>query len=174
MAKNKRGKPSRYETEIKDKIPAVQGWAMQGLLNKQIAEKLGIHISTLCDYKNKYPEFAEALKRGREVADFEVVNSLHENATGYWRTEQVVSQKRTVSYNSEGKRVETTEPVIVEIQRWYPANVTAQIYWTKNRMPQEWSDKKESNVNVGDGNITFNILPASQRPPEEDEENEDD
>lgn len=173
MAKSKGGRPSRYETEIKDKLPAVQGWAMQGLDKKQIASNLGIHISTLCEYQNKYKEFAEALKKGREVANFEVVNALHENATGYWRTEQVVSQKRTVGYNKEGKRIETTEPVIVEVQRWYPANVTAQIYWTKNRMPTEWCDKKDIGAKIDDGTITFNIVAASQRPPEEEEESEE-
>ena len=80
-----------------------------------------------------------------------------------------MSQKKTVSYNAEGKRVETTEPVIVEVERWYPANATAQIFWLKNRMPQEFSDRKEVKADVGDGNIVFNIMPASQRPPEEEE-----
>lgn len=166
-------RPSKYETHVLPKLAAVQGWAMQGLTNEQIAKNLGIHKATLCDYQNKYSEFAEALKKGKEVADFEVVNSLHENATGYWKTEQVVSQKKTVGYNDQGKRVEVTEPVIVEVKRWYPPNVTAQIYWTKNRMPQEWSDRKEVGAQLsGDGSITFNIMPASQRPPE-DEENEE-
>ena len=164
-------RPNRYETEIKDKLAAVQGWAMQGLNNEQIAHNIGINIATLYDYKKKYSEFADALKKGREVADLEVVNALHENATGYWRTEQVVSTKKTVGYNKEGKRVEVTEPCVVEVQKWYPANVTAQIYWTKNRMPKDWSDKREVGAELqGDGSITFNIMPASQRPPEESEE----
>lgn len=171
MAKKKSGRPSRYDTEIKDKLPAVQGWAMHGFTKAQIADKLGIHISTLCEYQNKYSEFAEALKKGKEVADYEVVNSLHENATGYWRKEQVVSSKKTVGYNKEGKRIEVTEPVVVEVDRWYPANVTAQIYWTKNRMPKEWSDKKDAGAQLdGAGSITFNIMPASQRPQEDESE----
>ena len=164
-------RPSKYETEVKDKLPAVQGWAMQGLNNEQIAHNLGINIATLYKYKAQHTELNEALKKGREVADFEVVNALHENATGYWRTEQVVSQKKTVSYNDQGKRVETIEPCIVEVKKWYPPNTTAQIYWTKNRIPKDWSDRKEVGAELqGDGSITFNIMPASQRPPEESEE----
>ena len=164
-------RPSKYETEIKDKLPAVQGWAMQGLNNEQIAHNLGINIATLYKYKAQHTELNEALKKGREVADFEVVNAMHENATGYWRKEQVVSQRRKVYYNEQGKRVEETEPCVVEVDKWYPPNVTAQIYWTKNRMPKDWSDRKEVGAELqGDGSITFNIMPASQRPPEESEE----
>ena len=167
-------RPSKYETHVKPKLAAVQGWAMQGLNNEQIAKNLGINIATLYKYKADNEELNEALKKGREVADFEVVNALHENATGYWKEEQIVSQKKTVSYNKEGKRIEVTEPCIVTVEKWYPPNVTAQIYWTKNRMPKEFSDRKEVGAELkGDGSITFNIMPASQRPPDEDEESEE-
>jgi hypothetical protein len=75
-----RGRPNLYETEIKDKLILVEGWARDGLTNEQIAENLGIHVSTLCEYQNKYPEFKEALKNGKEVIDFQVENALLKKA----------------------------------------------------------------------------------------------
>lgn len=174
MANRKEGRPSRYETEIKHMIPAVMGWYMKGVSKEKIAkELLGISVSTLYKYQNEHIEFSECFKKGKEVADYEVVNALHRNATGYWNKEEVVSTKKTVSYNEKGRRIEITEPVVVEINKWHPPNVTAQIYWTKNRIPQEFNDKKEVGAEIsGSGGITFNIMPASQRPPE-DEENEE-
>ena len=40
---------------------------------------MGISVSTLCEWKNKFPELSEALKKGREVADYIVENELFES-----------------------------------------------------------------------------------------------
>lgn len=50
-------------------------------------------------------------------------------------------------------------------------NATMAIFLGKNWLGQK--DKQEVKTELGgDGNIVFNIMPASQRPPEEDEEEE--
>lgn len=41
---------------------------------------MGISKSTLYDWKNKYSEFSAALKRGKEVVDYQVENALLKNA----------------------------------------------------------------------------------------------
>ena len=66
--------------DVKDKLILVEGWARDGLTNEQIADNLGINQDTLYTYKKKYPEFSEALKKGKEVVDFEVENALLKNA----------------------------------------------------------------------------------------------
>lgn len=156
--KGKGGRPSRYDTEIKDKLPAIQGWARNGLSIEQIAHNLGIHKATLCKYKNEHDELNDALKKGREVADFEVENALHKRATGY----DVVEVKEEYS-DKDGKKVTKTV-------RHIPPDVGAAAFWLKNRKPNEWRDKREIGAELqGDGSIVFNIMPASQRPPEEEE-----
>lgn len=70
---------SRWE-DVKDKLVLVEGWARSGLTDEQIAHNLGIGYTTFKDYKNKYPTFLTALKKGKEVVDFEVENALLKSA----------------------------------------------------------------------------------------------
>jgi hypothetical protein len=97
---------SKYETHVQDKLILIEGWARDGLTEAQIAKNLGISIDTFYTYKKKYSEFFEVLKRGKEVADYEVENALHKAAVN--------------------------------------GNVTAMIFWLKNRKPQAWKDRKEA------------------------------
>lgn len=66
--------------EVKDKLILVEGWARSGLTDEQIANNLGINVATLYRYKKEHNEFCEALKKGKEVVDFEVENALLKSA----------------------------------------------------------------------------------------------
>lgn len=59
-----------------DGLTLLEGWARDGLTDEQIAGKCGCSCSTLYDWKGKYPEISEALKKGKEVVDYEVENAL--------------------------------------------------------------------------------------------------
>ena len=59
-----------------DKLILLEGWARDGLTYEQIAHNMGIRRETLYDYKNKYPNISNALKKGKEVVDIEVENAL--------------------------------------------------------------------------------------------------
>ena len=61
--------------ELKDKLILIQGMARDGLTQQQIANNLGISIDTLIENKKKYSEFNDALKKGKEVIDFELENA---------------------------------------------------------------------------------------------------
>lgn len=41
----------------------LEGWARDGLTDEQLAEKIGVSTSTLYDWKAKYSEISEALKK---------------------------------------------------------------------------------------------------------------
>ena len=87
-----------------DGLLLLEGWARDGLTDEQIAHNMGIVTSTLYDWKKKYSEISEALKKGKEVVDIEVENALLKSAL-------------------EG-------------------NITAQIFWLKNRKPNRWREKQ--------------------------------
>lgn len=63
-----------------DKLILLEGWARDGLSNEQIANNIGINAKTLYDWKNKESKISEALKKGKEVVDFEVENALYKSA----------------------------------------------------------------------------------------------
>ena len=80
MAK-KTGRKSKYAAFVERKgLVLVAGWARDGLTDEQIAHNIGISRSTLSEWKNKYPDFSDALKRSKEVADYEVENALFKKA----------------------------------------------------------------------------------------------
>nr|DAW68322.1 MAG TPA: terminase small subunit [Caudoviricetes sp.] len=65
-----------------DRLALLQGWARDGLTDEQIVHNMGIAASTLYQWKKRHPEIAEALKKGKEVVDYEVENALLQKALG--------------------------------------------------------------------------------------------
>lgn len=63
-----------------ENLVLLEGWARDGLIDEQIAEKIGINVGTLYDWLNKYPEISKSLKKGKEVIDFQVENALLSSA----------------------------------------------------------------------------------------------
>lgn len=171
---------SKYETNVKDKLILVEGWARNGLTDEQIAKNLDIHISTFYDYKKKYPEFSEALKKGKEVIDFEVENALLKRALGYEYEE--VTKERILKKDEEGKPLTDIhgfpihEMVVTKtVKKEVTPDTTAQIFWLKNRKPQEWRDKQDiehsGNMNVNNPykDLTTEELKKLAQMGEEDE-----
>ena len=115
-----------------DGLIKIQGWARDGLIDEQIAHNMGITTKTLYEWKNKYGEISEALKKGKEVIDRQVENALLKRALGY------AYDETTYENGVETKRV--TKEVAPD--------TTAQIFWLKNRKPAEWRDKIEQQQTV--------------------------
>lgn len=109
----------------------IEGWAHDGLTDEQIAVNMGINVATLYAWKNKYNEISEALKRGKEVIDRQVENALLKRALGYEYEE--ISEKYELGILTERK---VTKKQVVP-------DTTAQIFWLKNRKPDEWRDKRD-------------------------------
>lgn len=70
----------------------LEGWARDGLTDEQIAQNIGIVESTLYEWKNKYSEISESLKKGKEVVDYEVENALLKRALGYTVKEEKLTK----------------------------------------------------------------------------------
>lgn len=66
-----------------DSLILLEGWAKDGLTMDQIAERIKISRRTLYNWQEKHVPILHALRAGKEVADYEVSNSLHKRATGY-------------------------------------------------------------------------------------------
>lgn len=128
----------------------LEGWARDGLTDEQIAGNIGITATTLYDWKNRFPEFSEALKRGKEVVDRAVENALLKRALGY-HYDEVIKESVKEFDEESGKavyRMVETKRVTKEVQ----PDVTAQIFWLKNRRPDVWRDKKDVDANI-DGSL---------------------
>lgn len=122
----------KYDKWLKN-TEKIKEWSSNGLTDRELSQKMGIAYSTLRVWRDKYPEIEEALAYGKAVADGNVERSLYARATGY-------SYKEIRTTKQGGK----TKTEIWE--RHSPPDVTAMIYWLKNRKPYEWRDRWEHDV----------------------------
>ena len=114
-----------------DKLILLEGWAKSGLTDEQIAKNIGINRTTLYDWKKKETNIADALKKGKEVIDFEVENALLKKALGYTITIKEEKLDKDGCVHTLEKDVHI------------PPDTTAQIFWLKNRQVKKWRDKVE-------------------------------
>lgn len=124
----------------KEGLLKIEGWARDGLTDEQIAENIGVSRSTLNDWKKKYPDISDTLKKGKDVVDRQVENALFKRAIGYEYTET------TKELTDQGLIVTK------EVTKQVAPDTGAAAFWLKNRKPDVWRDKKETelsgNVNV--------------------------
>lgn len=143
--KRGRGQPEKINNILE--IPLVDFaklLASFGLTDEEIAPKCGISVATLNNWKKKYPEFLEAIKEAKRKPDELVERSLYQRAVGYYY------QAEKIFCGKDG--IVTRAPYIAHC----PPDVTAQIYWTKNRDPDRWRDRQEhTGKNGGPIEITF-------------------
>ena len=119
----------------------IEGWARDGLTDKQIAENMRVAERTFTDWKKKFSAISAVLKKGKEVIDRQVENALLKRALGY---EYVETTKELTDLGLT---------VTKQVTKQVAPDTTAQIFWLKNRKPQEWRDKKETEVT---GNLNVN------------------
>lgn len=131
-----------------DSLIKLEAWARDGLADEQIAKNIGVNPKTLYEWKSKYDPISKALKRGKEIVDYEVENALLKRALGYEYEEvkQIVDKD---DMGRERKRLEKTKKIVIP-------DVTAQIFWLKNRKPDEWRDRKETALS---GEVKTNANP---------------
>lgn len=135
MVRGARGKYHEWLT--KEGLTLIEGWARDGLIDEQIAANIGITTTTLYDWKKKYADFSDALKKGKKISDYEVENALFKSATGYEYEERKEVQE--VVDGVMRKRVEVTRKQV-------PPNATSAIFWLKNRKPDKWRNKQEIEI----------------------------
>ena len=136
-----------------DGLTKVQGWARDGLIDKQIAHNMGVAYSTLRSWRDKFPQIAEALRKGKEVVDREVENALYKSALGFMQKVKKPVRIREVEYDPKnGKKIREVEKwVQVEEEVYVPPQVTAQIFWLKNRKPDQWREKNDLTLTPSNG-----------------------
>lgn len=128
---------AKYEKWLlEENLILLQGWARDGLSQEQIAHNMGVNKCTLLEWRKNHPTIADAIKKGKEVADFEVENATFKNACGHTVEEKTIERR----FNKESGEYEL---VVTKIQeRYIPPNPTSQIFWLKNRKPEIWREKQ--------------------------------
>ena len=86
------GRPKWIPDELTCK--KAKDMASRGLTILQIADCLGVSHTTIYERQNEFPEFAEAIKRGRSQGIKEVANALFDKAVGGDTTSMIFYPKK--------------------------------------------------------------------------------
>ena len=131
-----------------DGLLLLEGWARDGRTDEQIAGNVGITATTLYEWKNRFPEISEALKKGKEIVDIQVENALLKRALGY----EYMEERAEISEKDGRKVIQTVKQVIPD--------TAAQIFWLKNRRPDRWRDKPQEKAEAAGEGGGVVLLPA--------------
>lgn len=128
------GRKSKYESHVQPYLEDIKAAVERGVEEKQIADNLGVSVSTWCDYKNKFPEFAELFKK-KDVSEIlaKLDSALLKCACGF-EYEEI---KQYITEDAEGRTRKHTE----KIKRVQPPNPTA-IFGAYNRFDPNYAKDK--------------------------------
>ena len=117
-----KGKSAEWLTE--DGLLILKGLERDGCSDKQIYERIGISKQTFYDWCNRYPDFSDTIKKGREPVKVKVENAFYSRCE--WR--EVTETRKEVFVDSSGKESKK----VVNQTRWIPSDTGALIFALKN------------------------------------------
>jgi hypothetical protein len=121
------GRPSKYKPEFGKQAAKL---SELGATDQEIADFFEIEVRTLYRWKHDHEEFCQSLKAGKDIADDRVERSLYQRAIGY-------EQEEVKIFMPSGAE----NPVYAPFRAKVAPDVTAAIFWLKNRRSQDWRDK---------------------------------
>ncbi len=140
---------SKYQEWLSEEgLLKLESFARLGLTDTEIASRMGIGVSTLNNYKKQYIKINEALKNGREYVDTKIENALIKRAIGYEYTEQVMERV----LNKETGEYEFV--LTKEMKKEVKPDISAQVFWLKNRRPDIWKDKQDLSVESSGSDVS--------------------
>lgn len=105
----------KYEKWLKEEnLLLLKGWARDGLTDEQIAKNMGISVKTLFNWKTSYLPILQALKKGKEVVDYEVENALLSSALEGNTTAQIFWLKNRRPDKWRDKQKEETDKTALD------------------------------------------------------------
>ena len=77
-----RGRPTKYNASWAPRMALIM--ASSGMIDKDMAESMGVHKSTFDKWKNDHPEFGKALTKGKQGPNEELEAALFKSGKGYF------------------------------------------------------------------------------------------
>jgi transcriptional regulator with XRE-family HTH domain len=133
VPKHAGGRPTGYDPKTHPHLAELL--ASRGATVAEFADAAGVTDRTVRNWFAAYPEFAEAFKVNAAAFDERVERALVERALGY-------------EMDSEEIRVVNGEIVRVPARKHFPPDVSACIFWLKNRMPHKYKEVVEQHHGV--------------------------
>lgn len=131
-------RPTKYQEAYAEQARKL---CLLGYTDAELADFFEVSEATINNWKLEHPEFLESIKKGKAVADGDVASNLYHRAMGY-----------TAKEKREEKTAEGFKEV--DAEKHIPGDVTAMIFWLKNRQKEKWREKQDVNHTSDDGSMT--------------------
>lgn len=139
------GRPTEYRYEYA--AQAERLCKLLGATDAQLAEFFGVTEQTINNWKLAHEEFFESIRRGKVFADAVIAEALFHRAKGYSHSAVKIMQDKG-------------EPLVVDYVEHYPPDTAAASLWLRNRQPEKWRDKVETEHSTKPGDPIANFLTA--------------
>lgn len=165
-----------------DNLTRLRSWARDGLTNEQIAKKIGVKRQTFQRWLSTYSDMSDTLKKGKEVVDSEIEDSLISIMKKHTITTTQYKMVKKDAFNLKAERSKfaniykldhpnaTKEEVgiavaeHVDVYEKIPIsktvtevdpNASAIIFWLKNRRPDVYRDQTFQKLNEANARKTL-------------------
>lgn len=130
-------RPSKYQAAFAKQAAHL---TQLGATDQEVADFFEVEVRTVYRWKHDHPAFCQALKAGKEIADDRVERSLYQRAIGYEQDEVKIFMPGGAE-----------NPVYAPFRAKIAPDVTAAIFWLKNRRSEVWRDVKATELTGKDG-----------------------
>ena len=88
------GRPNKYETNVKPRFSEIEKWLNLGATEKEVSKNLGVNKATFVEYKKKYPELDNLIKKSRKKPVEEIKAAMLKRAVGFqYETIKTIKEK---------------------------------------------------------------------------------
>lgn len=132
--------------------------AEDGYTDEEMATACSVELPLFRLWRNKYPEFEEAIRLGRSESDIDIIKSLYKKATGYNVSLKKTYKLKRVEFDPDtGKKVREYEELATGIDESHvPPDLRAETFWLTNRQGERWSEDGQREAVVdedGEGGV---------------------
>ena len=133
------GRPSKYKSEVEPHLDEIRKAVEAGATDQEIAEGFGLSLSTIYEYKRKYPQFKKAFTRGRARVVFDIKAALLKKALGF----EYEEEKRVGRKDKDGENI-----ILVEkYKRYSTPSETAAAMLLRN-YDENWRDNDKASAEI--------------------------
>ncbi|CAH3349754.1 hypothetical protein AI2602V1_3496 [Citrobacter freundii] len=128
-------RPTKYQKAYAEQARKL---CLLGYTDAELADFFEVSEATINNWKLEHSEFLESIKKGKAIADGDVTDRLYQRAMGFVAPDVDI-------------RVIGNKIVETPLDKYYPPDTAAAIFWLKNRQKDKWRDKHDHEVTGKDG-----------------------
>ena len=137
MAGETRGRKSKYFENVQPHLEKIREYKLSGATDEQICAVFDISQSSFYEYKKKYPEFSEAIKKGK----IELILDLRGELARIAKKHTLETKKQYIKHDLEtGNKTQYTEITTREVD----GDVAALNLLLKNLDKDNWANDPQS------------------------------